>query len=48
MDLKSMDFCRLLPSFMQTDDADIGLSNAVNENQTLYMQNWEQTGLQNK
>lgn len=29
MDLSSMDFCMLLPAFMQNDDANIGLSNAV-------------------
>lgn len=29
MDLSSMDFCMMLPAFMQSDDANIGLSNAV-------------------
>lgn len=29
MDLKNMDFIRMLPSFMQTDAADIGLASAV-------------------
>ena len=31
MDIYQMDFIRLLPAFMQEDDADIGLSNAVNQ-----------------
>lgn len=29
MDLENMNFIRMLPSFMQTDDADIGLASAV-------------------
>ena len=29
MDLTTMDFVKMLPFFMQTDDADIGLAGAV-------------------